>query len=75
VLVFVVTRDNPFTPASAQWTLSGIDAAQLADGALTGTVTFAAGQTEARISIPSPATGTSSPVATSPSSSSPPARA
>ncbi|MEN9404479.1 MAG: hypothetical protein RL091_3182, partial [Verrucomicrobiota bacterium] len=52
VLVFVVTRDNPFTPASAQWTLSGIDAAQLADGALTGTVTFGAGQTEARISIP-----------------------
>ena len=52
VLVFVVTRDNPFTPTSAQWTLSGIDAAQLADGALTGTVNFAAGQTEARISIP-----------------------
>ncbi|WP_346288025.1 Calx-beta domain-containing protein [Zoogloea sp.] len=50
--MFVVTRDNPFTTASAQWTLSGIDAAQLADGALTGTVNFAAGQTEVRISIP-----------------------
>ncbi len=52
VLVFVVTRDNPFTAASAQWTLTGIDASQLADGALTGTVSFAAGETEARISIP-----------------------
>ncbi len=52
VLVFVVTRDNPFTAASAQWTLNGIDAAQLADGAVTGTVNFAAGQTEVRISIP-----------------------
>jgi hypothetical protein len=47
----VLTRDNPFTAASVQWSVAGIDAAQLADGAVNGTATFAAGQTEVRITL------------------------